>query len=292
MNPVSVVIPAYNEESSIGQTISEIVGTMDGSGIEYEIIVVDDGSTDNTYQVIKEIAGRNGKMKIVRHPENLGYGKAIVDGIKVSTYDIIGITDADGTYPVKKFPELLSYMDRYDMVVGARQGREYWESSVKSFARMFFHWLCEFTVGRKIADVNSGFRVFRKDIAVKFAEDLSPAFSFTTTLTLFMFLNHYFVKYLPIDYYKRMGKSKVALFRDTLRTAQLVIQAILYYNPIKLFLLFFFFCLIVSGVFFGLFVVFKDSMWALASVGAFLSSLILFGMGFLADILRKIRDRI
>ena len=108
---------------------------------------------------------------------------------------------------------------------------------LKRIARFFFRKLSEFTTGRKIPDINSGFRVFRKDLAMKFFHTLSSGFSFTTTITLAFMLNSYTVKYFPIPYNKRRGSSKVKYFRDTLRSAQIIIEAIVFYNPLKIFLL-------------------------------------------------------
>ena len=229
----SVVIPAMNEADSVGQVVRQIAATMDGTGQPYEIIVVDDGSTDETAQCARE-AGAT----VLQHPQNQGYGAGLKSGIARAQFDRIIITDADGTYPINRIPDLMAEADRYDMVVGARQGKHYRESLFKEPARLMFGSVASWVTGTPIPDVNSGLRVFRTSLARQYFHVISQGFSFTTTITLAALSNGYFVKYLPIEYHERVGKSKVKLLRDIPRTAQILLQAVVYYNPIKLFLAF------------------------------------------------------
>ena len=231
---LSVIIPAKNEAAAIAPTIEAIRSGLSAASIQHEIIVVDDGSTDGT----GGIAIRAGAA-VIRHPTSGGYGRALKDGIKVAKYDLIGITDADGTYPNERMPELYKLVTEqgYDMAVGARTGSEYRGTFLKMPARRVFLWLSEYAAGRKIDDINSGLRVFRKEICLKYIHTISDGFSFTTTITLASMLNGYFVHYIPIEYFKRVGGSHVRYWRDTLRTAQIIVENILYYNPLKLFLL-------------------------------------------------------
>lgn len=230
---ISIVIPALNESSSIGLTIQSCKMTMEANSIEYEIIVVDDGSSDNT----PNIAIENG-ANVVRHPHNVGYGRSLKDGILAAKFDTIVITDADGTYPVDRIPDLYSeYQQGFDMVVGARTGKNYDESTGKKILRIILKNLVEYTAGRKIPDINSGLRIFSKQKATPYYRFLCDTFSFTTSLTLAYMMNGMFVKYIPIEYHKRVGTtSKVKLFRDSLRTLQFIVEAMLYYNPIKVFI--------------------------------------------------------
>jgi polyisoprenyl-phosphate glycosyltransferase len=158
------------------------------------------------------------------------------------------IADADGTYPIERIPDLIAESDRFDMVVGARQGKYYRESLFEEPARIGLGKLCEWVTGTRIPDVNSGLRVFRTALARQYFHVISQGFSFTTTITLAALSNGYFVKYVPVDYHKRVGKSKVKLSRDIPRTTQIILQAIAYYNPIKLFLSFALACLALALV--------------------------------------------
>lgn len=231
---ISLLVPVYNEEKGIVKTIEEINKELIDFK-EYEIIAINDGSIDSSIEKIKELNIKN--LKIINHVENQGYGKSLYDGILASKYNCIAIIDGDGSYPVHKIKELYKYYPEYDMIVGARTGKEYRRGFIKRPARMLFKLLVEYASGRKVPDANSGFRIFKKDIVMNFQNSLCTGFSFTTTLTITFLLNHYYVKYIPIDYFKREGDSKVKHFIDTLRAGQIIIETILYYNPTKLFLL-------------------------------------------------------
>lgn len=232
---ISVVIPVYNEENAITNTIQDLRTVLDKAFKEYEIIVVDDGSTDGTREKLEKFKMKN--LVPVYHIENSGYGKSLLDGIIAAKYNCIAIIDGDGSYAPKDIETLYSYFPQYDMVVGARTGSEYQRGLWKRPARTFFKMFAEYASGRNIPDVNSGLRIFKKDIILKFRDSLCVGFSFTTTCTLVFMLNHYYVKYVPVSYLKREGKSKIKYWRDTLRAGQIIVEAILFYNPIKLFLL-------------------------------------------------------
>lgn len=226
---VSIVIPAYNEEDGI----VSVLDALRSLPLEKEIIVVDDGSTDRTSDM-----ARAAGAKVVRRAGNIGYGRSIKDGVEVAAHDIIVITDADGTYPVESIPELVAKMQEgFDMAVGARQGKEYRGSLLKWPARLFLKFIVEFTTGRRIPDINSGLRAFRKHEAMKYWPALCDTFSFTTTITLTYLLTRHTVAYLPIAYHKRVGRSHVRIVKDSLRTMQYIMECIARFNPIKLFLL-------------------------------------------------------
>ncbi len=230
--PVSVVIPAFNEETAVGAVIDRIRQTLEERSVPHEILVVDDGSTDATANV-----ARSHGANVVSHPENAGYGRSLKTGIRHAAHDLIAITDADGTYPVERLPDLLALADRFDMVVGQRTGPEYSGDFPKKLKRTAFRWLAEFAVGRRIPDINSGLRVFRRTQVVSFFPHVSSGFSFTTTVTLVYMLSGLFVHYVPIEYRVRQGRTKVRHVRDTLRALQIIVEAILRCNPIKVFLL-------------------------------------------------------
>jgi glycosyltransferase involved in cell wall biosynthesis len=231
MTAVSMVIPAYNEEEAIGSVIDQVINIMEEADITNEIIVVDDGSTDNTVQIIQERA-----VQLIRHPFNRGYGAALKTGMRKAKYDIIAIIDADGTYPVEYFPELVSGIGEWDMVVGARVGKDAETSPLRRLVKWFMTQVANYLVGTPIPDLNSGLRVFKKDIAMRFYNILPSGFSFTVTITLALLSNDYLVQYVPISYHKRVGKSKIRPIRDTLGFLQLIIRTVMYFAPLKIFL--------------------------------------------------------
>jgi len=242
---LTVVIPALNEALAIAETVDRLRQVLDGESIVHEIIVVNDGSTDDT----GAIARAHG-VRVIDHPAPGGYGLSLKDGILAAKYDLIGITDADGTYPCERLPDLfrLVHGKGYDMAVGARTGKEYRGTFLKMPARRVFLWLSEYATGRKIDDINSGLRVFRKEIVLRYIGTISNGFSFTTTITLAAMLNGYFVTYEPIAYHKRVGESHVRYVRDTLRSLQIIVENVAYYNPLKLFLLVALILLALGGV--------------------------------------------
>jgi glycosyltransferase involved in cell wall biosynthesis len=241
---VSIVIPAYNEERGIAETINSIRRVFEQSNKPApEIIVVDDGSTDKTTEVC---LGLN--VKSIRNPVNTGYGFSLKRGIAAAANDTIVIIDADGTYPIEQIVPLLEvYNQGFDMVVGARQGTYYEQSLLKKSLRFFLKILVEYTTNNNIPDINSGLRIFSKEEANKHMQRLSNAFSFTTSITLVYLLNHRFVTYVPIGYNKRVGNSKVKIIRDIFRTLQYIIEIILYFNPVKIYILFFGF-IVLQGI--------------------------------------------
>ena len=229
---LSIVIPVYNEGAGILETVRAVQALIKTQGIHGEVIVVDDGSTDDTPKYVAESGAR-----VVTHPKNRGYGAALKSGIRHALFEWIAIIDADLTYPVEELPKLLARASGFDMVVGARQGRFYHGSPIKRALRIFFKFLVEFATGQKITDINSGYRVFKKSDVTEYFDFISNGFSFTTSITLLYCLNNKWVDYVPVSYHKRAGKSHVKLIRDGLRAFQFIVTAMLTYNPIKAFLL-------------------------------------------------------
>jgi glycosyltransferase involved in cell wall biosynthesis len=272
MEQVTVILPAFNEEQAIGPVIDQL-RALPG---ELEVIVVDDCSTDRTAAVAHERGAR-----VIRHPENCGYGKSLKDGINAASHDIIVIADADGSYPIAEIPRLLeTFVQGFDMVVGARQGAAYRGTFLKMPARIIFKWLVEFTTGRHIPDVNSGLRVFRRSTVQKYFGDICNGFSFTTTITLIYLLTGKVVAYLPVPYGKRVGRSKVRIIRDSLRTLQYITECIVRYNPLKLFLILGIVTMlwgVLGGYLFGWMVLFE----------AGLVTALLCGLGCIAESMRR-----
>ncbi|GBE05733.1 MAG TPA: glycosyltransferase family 2 protein [Nitrospirae bacterium] len=229
MNDASIIIPAYNEETGIAAILDKL--TLMGD--QYEVIVVDDGSEDKTAGVVKNYLN----IKLIRHDHNLGYGAALKTGIKAATNDTIAIIDADGTYPDGQIPDLIKVMKEgdYAMVVGARTGKNVKIPLIRKPAKWFINKLANYLVGTRIPDLNSGLRVMKKSALDSFIHILPDGFSFTTTITLAMLTNGYAVKYVPINYFRREGKSKIRPVRDTLNFIQLIIRTVLYFNPLKIF---------------------------------------------------------
>lgn len=233
MQPVSIVIPAYNEEDGLGPVLTELLAVMKAAPMAYEVIVVDDGSADETAVAAAQFS----EITVLRHRQNKGYGAALKTGIRTAQYDLICITDADGTYPNDRIPDLTTRLceKEMDMVVGARTGANVHIPLLRRPPKWMLRQLARYVAGEPIPDLNSGLRIFRRDVALRFFGMLPNKFSFTTTITLAMLTNQYRVEFIPIDYFARVGKSKIKPIQDTVNFVQLVLRMALYFAPLKFF---------------------------------------------------------
>lgn len=229
---VSVVVPAYNEEAAIGDDLAAIQDALDGCGAQYEIIVVDDGSVDRTGAIAASYDG----VRVIRHTHNRGTGAARTTGMRAAQGDVIVMTDADGTYPNHDIPRLLEALAEADMVIGARQHEAGTLPWLRAPAKWFIRMLAQFLTGTRIPDLNSGFRAFKRDIALRYVSILPNTHSWVSTITLAFLSDGYNVAYVPIDYYPRKGRSSFHPIADTYNYITLVVRSIMYFNPLKVFL--------------------------------------------------------
>jgi glycosyltransferase involved in cell wall biosynthesis len=226
---VTIIIPAYNEEQAIEDDLEKIFGCMDAAGYDYEVIVVDDGSTDHTVEAVRRFP----RAQLIQHATNRGTGAATNTGIRHARGEIIAMTDGDGTYPVQEIPRLLEHMDGYDMVIGARTREAGTLRVLRTPAKWFIRTLASYLTETPIPDLNSGLRVFRKSIAKKFMHLLPHGHSWVSTITLAHLSDDYLVKFVPIDYFPRKGRSTFRPVGDTYNYLMLVVRTVMYFNPIK-----------------------------------------------------------
>lgn len=225
---VSVVIPAFNEEGAVRAVVEATRGVLKDLGVDHEVIVVDDASEDKTAAEAAAAGAR-----VLAHPANTGYGAAILTGAAQARFDLIAILDADGSYPPAELAKLLPHAHQFDMIIGERTGQAYRGSAFKRHGRWAFGWLARFVTGQRIPDVNSGMRLFHRRVLEDVGHIVCRGFSFSTTLTLGTLTAGRFVKHVPIDYLPRVGRSHVRYLRDTLRAAQILVEAAVYHNPTK-----------------------------------------------------------
>lgn len=278
---ISVIIPAYNEEKAIGRVLDDVDAIMKGKGYDFETIVVDDASTDRTAEIVK---GKNAKL--IRHITNKGVGAARKTGILKSCGEIIVMLDADGTYPAKSIPELLKYFPEYDQVIGSRICEEGALKILRQPAKWIMFKLASFLVKQHIPDLNSGFRALKKDILMKYLYLIPNGFSCVSTMTLVFLCNDYGVKYIPIEYYKRIGKSKFRIFVDTRDFLFTIIRIIMYFNPLRIFMSLSL-SLFVIGIIKTVYDVFFSSLGHMqkSDVVILLSAIIIATFGLLADLI-------
>ena len=286
---ISVIIPSFNEENAVGKTIDDIKKVMKENDLfeGSEIIVVNDGSTDDT----RNKAIEKGVI-VLDNPQNMGYGYSLKRGIEKAKNETIVITDADLTYPFTSIPEMLKEKEKgFDLIVGARTGKYYRESIMKSILRKILKRFVEFVSGKKIKDINSGLRIFDKNTVMKFFPRLCNTFSFTTSQTLAYLMNDLTVCYIDIPYGKREGKRKVKIIRDSVKSARYILEAVIYYNPLKVFILLTAMCIVLSiiGFVFSHFAGIKAGY--ILGIGGLLVSIIVFALGILATLLKQIMDK-
>ena len=233
----SIVIPCFNESGAIESTIRDILSTLQLNRVTTtEVVVVNDGSTDGSKETLDQLCKELSEQpfRVIHHSRNLGYGAALKTGIRRSNAELICITDADGTYPNQRIPELLALAEDHDMVVGARTGDDVDYSKIRSIPKLILVPWVSFLCGTTVPDMNSGMRVFSRDIAMNFLNLLPDGFSFTTTITICLLRNRYNVIFTPISYTKRIGKSHIKPIRDTVRFTQLIARTGMYFAPMRL----------------------------------------------------------
>jgi len=231
---VSIVIPMYNEKEAIGAELERITSTMEGSDYRYEIIVVDDGSTDDGAEIVAEWDG----VRLIQHPSNRGVGAARTTGLRAAEGDLVAMTDADGTYPGEDIPRMVAELEEKncDMVIGARTREAGTVRVLRSSAKSFIRLLAQYMTGQPIPDLNSGLRVMRRDVALKYQRYLPTTHSWVSTITLAMMNNGRSVTWVDIDYYPRVGKSTFHPITDPYNYLTLVVRTVMYFNPLRIFL--------------------------------------------------------
>ncbi|WP_168418466.1 glycosyltransferase family 2 protein [Acinetobacter towneri] len=224
---ISIVLPAKNESAAIGQTIAQIQQLQ----LAHEIIVVNDGSTDQTKQVA-ESAG----AKVVTHPYSKGNGAAIKTGARTATGDIIVFMDADGQHDPQDITRLIEKIEQgYDLVVGARQKGS--QASIgRGIANALYNNLATYMTEQKVEDLTSGFRAVRADKFREFLYLLPNGFSYPTTSTMAFFRAGYSVTYVPIHAAKRIGKSHIQPLKDGVRFFLIIFKIATLFSPLKMFL--------------------------------------------------------
>jgi len=224
------VLPCYNERDHVEQEVKRIRAALEAAGMTYELLCIDDGSTDGTREVLQSIPG----IRTILFPRNQGSGTARRIGTQEAKGKVVVWTDADMTYPNERIPELVRMLDDdYDQVVGARKT----EAGTHKFFRVPAKWairrLASYLTNTPIPDLNSGLRAFKREVALPYLRLLPPGFSCVTTITLAFLSNGHPVKYEPIDYFKRAGRSKFHPLKDAYNYIIQVLRMVMYFNPIR-----------------------------------------------------------
>ncbi|MBX7168264.1 MAG: glycosyltransferase family 2 protein [Pirellulales bacterium] len=235
---VSIVLPAHNEAAAIEGVLEEVVGVLFAHDIACEVLVVDDASTDDTAARAQRFADGCWQLpvRVLRLAEQRGAGAARKAGIRAAHGEVIVMLDADGTYPAAAIPELLAWFPDYDQVNGARTSEQGTLPWLRVPAKWFIRQLACYLTGRRIPDLNTGLKAFKRETMLPWLWVVPDGFSCVTTMTLAFLTNGYAVKYVPVEYRPRIGRSKFHPVRDTLQYLGTVLRIVLYFRPLKVFL--------------------------------------------------------
>jgi len=227
---ISIILPAFQEEQGIPPLLMQIGAVMAKMRRPYEILVIDDGSTDGTAARAREAGAR-----VISHPYNIGNGAAVKTGIREARGRVIVMMDADGQHDPADIPRLLERLGTHDMVVGART-RESETSLHRDMANRVYNWFASYICNRKIEDLTSGFRAIKTDAARAFLYLLPNTYSYPTTLTLAIVRSGRSLKYVPVKTARRVGRSKIRLLRDGTRFFFIILKIATLFSPMKVFL--------------------------------------------------------
>ncbi len=281
---ISVIVPAFNEEQSLGRVLEDLQKVLPDSGLPWEILVVNDGSVDQTAAVATAA-----DVRVVDHPTNLGYGASLKTGIRRARYSLIVIADADATYPVQRILDLVAAMDAVEMAVGARTGEEVRVPLIRRPAKWVLRKLAQFLAGVEIPDLNSGLRCFYKSTVEEYLHLVPNGFSFTTTITLAYHADSRLVRYIPINYRKRVGSSKIRPLRDTYNFFLLILRTVMYFDPMRIFMPPALVSLGITCLVFGYELFWLHNL-ADKSLAWLMITVLLFGMALLGDLIVKRRS--
>jgi glycosyltransferase involved in cell wall biosynthesis len=283
MNPtdarVTVVIPAFNES----QTVGGIISTIKTLHPDFEVIVVDDGSTDDTAST-----ARHAGAVVFSHPYNIGNGAAIKTGIRHASGQTLLFMDGDGQHDPSDIEMLLGYFPGYDMVVGARNWKQH-GSWGRALGNRFYNRFASYVAKFRVEDLTSGFRAVKADIARRFLYLLPNTYSYPTTLTLGVLRNGRSVKYVPINIKKRKaGKSGISIFRDGVRFFMTITKLCTLYSPFRVFLPVSFFVFLVGLFYYG-YTFISYGRFTNMSALLFTTSVLIFMLGLISEQISQVK---
>ncbi len=279
---ISVIIPVFNEAQSIGLVVADVIAVLEGLPLEYEVLVVDDGSTDGT----SEKASQAGAT-VLRRPYNNGNGASVKHGIRKANGSMILLMDGDGQHRAEDIPRLIEHMDSYEMVVGARAGSSETELH-RDLANRIYNLLASYIVGNRVEDLTSGFRIIDGSVAKKVAYLFPNGFSYPSTCTISLFRAGYGVKYIPIHTRWRLGSSKIKTIRDGFGFLLILMKIGTMYAPTKIFLPVGILTLL-PGLTLAIYRLYLGRAWSLPIVVSFTAGLLIFALGLISEQIALLR---
>jgi len=159
---ISVFFPCYNEQDNITRVVEQALTVLEKLNADFEVIIVNDGSSDSTGQIADELAAQKDRVKVVHHRTNLGYGAALQTGFKAATKELVFYTDGDGQFDINEMPPLLRLMEQYDIVSCYRLNRQ--DNLVRKINGWCWTKLVCLLFGMKIRDIDCAFKLYKKEI--------------------------------------------------------------------------------------------------------------------------------
>jgi glycosyltransferase involved in cell wall biosynthesis len=292
---VTIVLPCYNEQAHVIAEVERICAAMDASGLTYELLAIDDASTDDTLALLEDALHRFPHLRLMPFRRNGGSGTARRIGTADARGEIVVWTDADMTYPNERIPELVRMLlddPTYDQVVGARTSEEGSHKILRVPAKWMIRKIAERLSNSAIPDLNSGLRAFRRSVSLPYLRLLPPGFSCVTTITLAFLSNQHDIKYVPIDYAKRSGTSKFHFVKDAYRYILQVLRMVMYFNPLKV-LMPLALWLLVIGVAKGINdLIAHFGRFAVNTVLIFITGMLIAALALLADLIVRSRSEV
>ncbi len=292
---VTIVLPCFNEREHVIAEVERICAAMDASPHSYELLAIDDASTDDTLELLRDALPRVPHMRLMPFRRNGGSGTARRIGTLDARGEIVVWTDADMTYPNERIPELVSMLvddPTYDQVVGARTSEQGSHKILRVPAKWIIRKVAEQLSNSSIPDLNSGLRAFRRSVSLPYLRLLPPGFSCVTTITLAFLSNQHDIRYVPIDYAKRSGSSKFHFVKDAYRYILQVLRMVMYFNPLKVLMplaLWLLALAFAKGVFD---VVVHPVRFATNTVLIFVTGMLIAALALLADLIVRSRSEV
>lgn len=218
---ISIVLPAHNEAENLPILVSDITNCLNNLGWEYEIIIVNDGSTDNTKDVIQELKSKNNHIKEVDHQKNRGYGGAVRSGFSAATKEWVFFTDSDRQFDIREISKLAEYVDTFDLIIGYRENRQ--DHFTRKLNTGIFKLAVNILFGLFVKDIDCAFKLIKKEVIDKVNLESNGALINTELLVRAKRLG-YKIKQIPVSHYPRLkGEQSGASIKVILRAVKEII---------------------------------------------------------------------
>ena len=292
---VTIVLPCFNEREHVIEEVERICAAMDASQHSYELLAIDDASTDDTLALLEDALPDFPQMRLMPFRRNGGSGTARRIGTLDARGEIVVWTDADMTYPNERIPELVTMLlddPTYDQVVGARTSEEGSHKFLRVPAKWAIRKIAERLSNSSIPDLNSGLRAFRRSVSLPYLRLLPPGFSCVTTITLAFLSNQHDIRYVPISYAKRSGVSKFHFTKDAYRYILQVLRMVMYFNPLKVLMPLALWLLVIGVAKGGYDMIVHPVRFATNTVLIFVTGMLVAALALLADLIVRSRSEV